>query len=70
MSTYDLLIEKGEQLGIEKGIEKGISIENIRKTRQVVLNLVTKFPTLSNADIAQLAEATTDFVAQIKSELN
>jgi hypothetical protein len=58
MSAYDLLIEKG------------VTLENTRKTRKVVQNLLSEFPTLSNEKIAALADTTVEFVQQIKSELN
>jgi hypothetical protein len=66
MSAYDLLIEKGEKIGIEKGV----TLENTRKIRKVVMNLLSEFPSWSNEKIASLADTTIDFVEQIRTELN
>jgi len=71
MSTYDMLIKKGKEQGIELGKEQGIELgkeQGIelgkelgielgeeKKAREVVLALLLEFPEFSNARIAALA---------------
>lgn len=58
MSTYDLLIKKGKEQGIELGEEK--------KAREVVLVLLGEFPEFSDARIAALAKVEEAFVRELR----
>lgn len=59
MSTYDMLIKKGKELGFELGEEK--------KAREVVLALLLEFPEFSNARIAALAKVEEAFVKALRA---
>ena len=53
MSTYEYLIEKGKQEGLEKGLEKG----HLEKEIQIVLNAnAAKMPIALIANITNLSE--------------
>jgi flagellar biosynthesis/type III secretory pathway protein FliH len=68
MSTYDMLINKGKEQGIELGKEQGIKLGKElgkelgfelgeeKKAREVVLALLLEFPEFSDARIAALAK--------------
>ena len=58
MSTYDMLINKGKELGKEQGIEL--------KAREVVLALLLEFPEFSDARIAALAKVEAGFVKALR----
>ncbi len=62
MSTYDMLIKKGKEQGIELGKEQGIEL----KAREVVLALLLEFPEFSNARIAALAKVEERFVKALR----
>lgn len=65
MTTYDVLIKKGEQQGIEKGIEQGVE----QKAREVIHTLIREFPEFSDSRIALLAQVEEAFVYQIRLAL-
>jgi len=58
MSTYDMLINKGKELGKEQGIEL--------KAREVVLALLLEFSEFSDARIAALAKVEEGFVRALR----
>ena len=82
MSTYDMLINKGKEQGIELGKEQGIELgkeQGIelgkelgielgeeKKAREVVLALLLEFPEFSDARIAALAKVEVGFVRALR----
>jgi len=74
MSTYDMLIKKGKEQGIELGKEQGIELgkelgkeQGIElKAREVVLALLLEFPEFSDARIAALAKVEVGFVKALR----
>jgi len=58
MSTYDMLIKKGKEQGIELGEKK--------KAREVVLALLLEFREFSDARIAALAKVEVGFVKALR----
>ncbi|MFM9951248.1 MAG: hypothetical protein ACKV1O_25160 [Saprospiraceae bacterium] len=78
MSTYDMLIKKGKEQGIELGKEQGIKLgkeQGIKlgkeqgielKAREVVLALLLEFPEFSDARIAALAKVEVGFVKALR----
>jgi flagellar biosynthesis/type III secretory pathway protein FliH len=81
MSTYDMLIKKGKEQGIELGKEQGIELGKEQgielgkeqgielKAREVVLALLLEFPEFSNARIAALAKVEERFVKALRGEV-
>lgn len=76
MSTYDMLIKKGKEQGIELGKEQGIELGKElgfelgeeKKAREVVLALLLEFPEFSNARVAALAKVEEEFVKALRRE--
>ncbi|MFM9950583.1 MAG: Rpn family recombination-promoting nuclease/putative transposase [Saprospiraceae bacterium] len=70
MSTYDMLIKKGKEQGIELGKEQGIELGKEQgielKAREVVLALLLEFPEFSDARIAALAKVEERFVKALR----
>ncbi len=71
MSTYDMLIKKGkeqgiEEQGIELGKELGFELGEEKKAREVVLALLLEFPEFSDARIAALAKVEERFVKALR----
>lgn len=60
MGIEELLLDRAERKGLEKGIEKG--------KHNVVENLITEL-NLSDEQIARIAEVTVDFVKKIRLEI-
>ncbi len=60
MSTYDLIIKKGEQQGIQQGVQQ--------EKRNIIISLLSEFPDFSDQRIARLARAEEDLVRQIRAE--
>ena len=58
MSTYDMLIQQGEEKGIEKGIGKVIS------------SLILKKPKLTDKEIAEMTSVSISIVRKIRNNLN
>ncbi|NUO03757.1 MAG: Rpn family recombination-promoting nuclease/putative transposase, partial [Saprospiraceae bacterium] len=81
MSTYDMLIKKGKEQGIELGKEQGIELgkeqgielgkeQGIKlKAHEVVLALLLEFPEFSDARIAALAKVEDRFVKALRDEV-
>ena len=66
MSTYDMLINKGKEQGIELGKELGFELGEEKKAREVVLALLLEFPEFSDARIAALAKVEERFVKALR----
>lgn len=60
MSTYDLIIKKGEQQGIQQGIQQ--------EKRNLIIGLLSEFPDFSDQRIARIARAEEELVKQIRNE--
>lgn len=80
-STWDLLIEEGEEkgiekgieIGIEKGIEKGIE-QGIKKGEmlqltRIVKNLISQTPDISDNEIRFITGAEIETIQKIRQEL-
>ncbi|WP_316815377.1 hypothetical protein [Pedobacter nyackensis] len=68
MGVKEILLERREKIGIEKGFEKGIEKGEARKSHDVVENLIIKL-TLSDQQVADVAEVSVDFVKKVRQEI-
>jgi len=64
MGIEELLLEKARHDGLQKGLQKG----RIEKDKQTVRNLILKLD-LSDEQIADVAEVSTDFVKKVRASL-
>lgn len=61
MSTLDILIDKGRREGVETGVEK---------TQLKIISNLIKSSSLSDEQIASVADVKLDFVRKVRAELN
>ncbi len=65
LTTFEQFLLEGEERGIAKGIEQGIE----QGQRNMVLAVLQKHPDWADQQVADLLDVTTDFVKQIRAEL-
>jgi len=65
----DFLFQKGEAVGQTKGEVIGQRRGEQKKTRAVIVNLITKFG-FSDIQAAEIAEVDVDYVINVRAELN
>jgi len=68
MSTYDLIIKKGELQGIQQGVQQGIQQGVQQEKRNLIISLLSECPDFSDQRIARIAGAEEDLVRQIRAE--
>jgi hypothetical protein len=59
-------IKIGHEKGVEEGMEKGMEKGEAQKARLVILRLLAKFPAMSDAEIAELADEQPEFVREVR----
>jgi hypothetical protein len=65
----DLRYLKGIEIGVEQGVEKGIEKGREANAHDVVVSLLSKLPNWSDEEIAEIANTTSENVAQIRKKL-